>query len=623
VSLDPEEIRRITPPSLTEYAIKGIQATHGLFVSVILDCKARQQDESGGTGQLFITDDKSRKRYCVHLRGKNATAPLSCSECDKQTFLQLKARVSRDGSTETLQYTCPGGLPTIAVPIVEHETGTFIGAILAGQKRPDETVIRAIGRFRRILKGVTRSGHTPCLARLLFSFLCLQRATRDEQERQKSLCERLAAELGSRYSYFVMQRISEEQHAQEQQCALAISAKLIEVSKLEEYWEAMGEILETLRGWLQFDWGVVLRNGGDSEAIRVAASFGSIPEARIAECGTSLSTLGLERGVSRDRGQLGPCLSQSLPSTGQSWYLPLIVSGRPIGLLAFGIEGDSHGASRETAIARGQERLNEIHNLMEIEYKQLLALQSERLQRENLEANEKELSDTVEKLNSTLVILTHQMSRPFIGVIGVLSLLRDSYHDVSPRRLRRIIDVALAGTKNTSLLARGVSKVLAAESSGVFEIEPQEIDAHSELRQLADMMKLASGREDIEIEFVGRSPHITMDRESFLFVFYNLLDNALKYGRSGTRITLASEKEYRADRFALKVKSRGISIDPESAAQVFEKFWRGPGVRETGQTGLGIGCWAARRHMLAHGGNLELEVDGDLSIFVVYPPDAC
>lgn len=623
-ALAPDEIRRITPPLFTRYAIKGIQAEHGLFVSVMLDCEEDKPNLSGKTGRLFITDDAARKRYCVLLRGVDGTAKaISCAECDKRIFLQLKERVSQDGCADTQEYTCPGGLPTIGVPIIERETGTFVGAILAGQKRPRENLIAAVRRFRRIWKEGAFASRNLSYGRLLLWFLCLRQASDDEQASQRNLCETLGRQLSLRYTYFARQRIIEEQHAREQLSALAISSKLIEVAEVEEYWQEMETILATLQEWLGFDWGVVLRDGGESEAVRVAASLGDISETRIADCRTSLSALQLARGVSSDRAKLGPCLSETLPSEGKSWYLPLIVSGTVIGLIAFGIEdGGEQSEQRESLISRARERLNEIHNLMEIEYKQLMALANERSRRERLEANEKELSTTVEKLNSTLVILTHQMSRPFIGVIGVLSLLRDSYRDVSPKRLRRIIDTALAGTKNTSLLAHGVSKVLAAETSGVFEVHPEEIDAHAELRKLADMMKLASGRGDIDIEFVGRSPHITMDRESFLFVFYNLLDNALKYGRSGTRITLASEKEYRTDRFALKVKSRGIPIAPEDTSKVFEKFWRGPGVSRTGQPGLGIGCWAAREHMLAHGGELELEVDGDLSVFVVYPPDA-
>jgi len=133
-------------------------------------------------------------------------------------------------------------------------------------------------------------------------------------------------------------------------------------------------------------------------------------------------------------------------------------------------------------------------------------------------------------------------------------------------------------------------------------------------------MRMSSGRDDVEIEFVGRSPHIMMDNSSFLFIFYNLLDNALKYAESGTRITLASEKERRTQRFALKLKSRGELIPPKDIKHVFEKFWRGPHAARHNAIGLGIGCWSAREHLRAQGGELELEVDGNFSIFVVYPP---
>jgi len=618
--LAPEDIRRITPPLLMEYAIKGIQAEHGLYVSVMLDCEEHRESLSSGTGKLFITDNPARKRYCVRLRNAlRGEGSQRCAECDLKVFELLKKKAAHSADAETHDYECPGGLPTIGVPIIEKETGTFLGAILAGQKRPRENPIWAIRRFHRVWRSSGPARQSASYARLLWAFLQLRESSADEQALQRNVCEELARQLSLRYTYVARQRMVEEQHTREQVSALAISSKLIEVREINEYWGAMQTILDALQAWLEFDWGIVLRDGSKNDGIEVVARYGKVASDHVAECTIRLSELELREGVSSNRSDLGDCLSARLPRDGQSWYWPLRIEGEVIGLVAFGLVADI-GGSRRRVIEGADSRLHEIHNLMEIEYKQILALVNERERRTGLEASERELSHTIEKLNSTLVILTHQMSRPFIGVIGVLTLLRDSYQDVSPKRLRGIIDTALAGTRNTSLLALGISRVLAAEKSGILEVHPTIIDAHSELQKLTAMMKLASGRDDIDIEFVGRCPNVRMDRESFHFVFYNLLDNALKYGKTGTRISLASEKEH--DRIALKVKSRGIRIQPSDISNVFEKFWRASAASRTGQVGLGIGCWAARKHMLAHGGDLTLEVDGDLSIFIVYPPDA-
>jgi hypothetical protein len=54
---------------------------------------------------------------------------------------------------------------------------------------------------------------------------------------------------------------------------------------------------------------------------------------------------------------------------------------------------------------------------------------------------------------------------------------------------------------------------------------------------------------------------------------------------------------------------------------MFEKFMRHPNAKRIDELGLGVGCWAAREHMRDCGGDLILEGDDDLYIFIVVPPN--
>jgi K+-sensing histidine kinase KdpD len=316
--------------------------------------------------------------------------------------------------------------------------------------------------------------------------------------------------------------------------------------------------------------------------------------------------------------ELRKLVKTTLPPQSDFWALPFTENDTCVGGLMFGCT--RRGSGYLCNVEQHRRRLEEIQNLIQIEYRGLRAADRERQKILALEKQGQELKRLVEQLHETLLISSHQMRRPLVNVESIITLIRDNLEDVDREKLSRIIEISLIGVHHAAIQAGGIAKILAYEDTRKFDLKPVEIDTYQELHGLARVLRTASQREDVDIEFMGRSPHIMMDRESFLFVFYNLLDNALKYAESGTRITLASEKERRTRRFALKVKSRGASILPGDIEHVFEKFWREPNANGHHSTGLGVGCWAAREHMRAQGGELELEVDGNLSIFIVYEP---
>lgn len=85
----------------------------------------------------------------------------------------------------------------------------------------------------------------------------------------------------------------------------------------------------------------------------------------------------------------------------------------------------------------------------------------------------------------------------------------------------------------------------------------------------------------------------------------NLLDNAIKYNRSGGTVFLkAAESE---NGLTLEVEDTGIGIPPKDLSRIFERFYRVDKARsrETGGTGLGL---AIVKHVAeTHGGSVRAE----------------
>ena len=99
------------------------------------------------------------------------------------------------------------------------------------------------------------------------------------------------------------------------------------------------------------------------------------------------------------------------------------------------------------------------------------------------------------------------------------------------------------------------------------------------------------------------------DREAIHQVFSNLIDNAMKYGRSGGRIVLGARPAPRGIEFGVEfyVQDFGAGIASEHLPRLFERFYRVDKARSRESGGTGLGLAIAKHIMLAHGGYIRAE----------------
>jgi two-component system phosphate regulon sensor histidine kinase PhoR len=110
-------------------------------------------------------------------------------------------------------------------------------------------------------------------------------------------------------------------------------------------------------------------------------------------------------------------------------------------------------------------------------------------------------------------------------------------------------------------------------------------------------------------------PPVLADREAIHQVFSNLIDNAMKYGRSGSRIelgarsvgTAAPSSPPRAIEFY--VRDFGAGISSEHLPRLFERFYRVDKARSRESGGTGLGLAIAKHIMRAHSGSIRAESD--------------
>ena len=97
------------------------------------------------------------------------------------------------------------------------------------------------------------------------------------------------------------------------------------------------------------------------------------------------------------------------------------------------------------------------------------------------------------------------------------------------------------------------------------------------------------------------------DRSKLKQVVANIVDNALKYTKSGF---IEVHLSYTSQTVVLEVRDSGMGIDGKTLGALFQKFERADGADEVNVQGTGLGLYIAKQIIDAHRGKIWAESDG-------------
>jgi two-component system phosphate regulon sensor histidine kinase PhoR len=88
-------------------------------------------------------------------------------------------------------------------------------------------------------------------------------------------------------------------------------------------------------------------------------------------------------------------------------------------------------------------------------------------------------------------------------------------------------------------------------------------------------------------------------------VFWNLIDNSIKYGKSEGAVIVGGRR--RDSAIEMWVKDDGPGIPEESRGRIFERFYRVDKARSREQGGTGLGLAIVKHVVQCHGGDVWVE----------------
>ena len=139
--------------------------------------------------------------------------------------------------------------------------------------------------------------------------------------------------------------------------------------------------------------------------------------------------------------------------------------------------------------------------------------------------------------------------------------------------------------------------------SGEIPLALQDVPAGHILAAAVDRMKPKAERHGLNLTLDAPEslPNINADRNLLERAIVNLIDNAVKFTRTGGDIHVAARAS--DGLLTVDVRDTGEGIDPDDLPRVFERFYKADRARRGGGTGLGL---AIVKHSIeAHGGSVS------------------
>ena len=223
--------------------------------------------------------------------------------------------------------------------------------------------------------------------------------------------------------------------------------------------------------------------------------------------------------------------------------------------------------------------------------------------------------------NEFISNITHELKTPISTVSVAIEAIKNFNASNNPERTSEYLNIADNELKRLTLLVDKVLKLSIFEQDKV-ELKYEVIDVKTLLSGVLTSMKLQfeKYKADVTMEAEQEDLLIYGDRLHITGVFYNLLDNALKYSVEKPAVLVQIMK--REGYITVKISDNGIGIPPGLKDKIFEKFFRVPHGDAHDAPGYGLGLSYVMHVIKQHKGSITVQTDlGKGSSFNIKIPE--
>jgi signal transduction histidine kinase len=215
-----------------------------------------------------------------------------------------------------------------------------------------------------------------------------------------------------------------------------------------------------------------------------------------------------------------------------------------------------------------------------------------------------ELENKNAELERYSYTVSHDLKSPLVTVKGFIGLLKNDIASNDTVRVEQDLDQI---SEAIDRMAEMLENLLALSRVGHLVNAPETVSLNELFEQTVKMLQYRMEQVHAEINIQPDMPFIQADRQRMLEVAQNLLENALKFRRSGVNPKIDISASVDHGKVRCCVADNGIGIARKYQNQIFGLFER----LDLSYEGTGIGLALVKRIVEVHNGAISVTSDGE------------
>jgi two-component system phosphate regulon sensor histidine kinase PhoR len=217
--------------------------------------------------------------------------------------------------------------------------------------------------------------------------------------------------------------------------------------------------------------------------------------------------------------------------------------------------------------------------------------------------------------------VSHELRTPLSMFKGYVETLLGSAKD-EPETCEKFLRIVDRHVDRLAFLIEDLLTISKLES-GRMVLNRESVSLNSVAQNtFEELRERAAAR---QIKFINELQNETAwaDRERLRQVFFNLLDNAIKYGSQGGEVSVRA-RTISQNEIEVQVQNEGAGIPPGAIDRIFERFYRVDKARSREAGGTGLGLAIVKHIVLANGGRAwaQSEPERGATFFFTLPISA-
>ena len=219
--------------------------------------------------------------------------------------------------------------------------------------------------------------------------------------------------------------------------------------------------------------------------------------------------------------------------------------------------------------------------------------------------------------------LSHEFKTPIFAIQGYVDTLLSGALN-NPEVNKKFLENASRNVERLVNLVDDLDEISKLES-GTQPLHKSAFTIQDLISEVFASLSIKADKAGINTRFKKGcdAPPVTVDadKEKIRQVLINLVDNAIKYGKSGGEIE-ASIYRLDGERILIEISDDGHGIAEEHLPRIFERFYRTDLARSRKEGGSGLGLAICKHIIEAHGHNIHVRSKIDVGTTFGFTLDA-